>query len=44
MTFYEVKSYLKNIFQFLGDTSHQDFRLWILKDDMLFEDFIDSYN
>jgi len=22
MTFYEVKSYLKNIFQFLGDTSH----------------------
>lgn len=44
VSFGDMKSHLKSIFQFLSDSSHSDIRFWVLNDDMLLEDFIDSYN
>lgn len=44
LSFQDMKTHLKNVFQFLTDSSLSDIRLWVLKDDMLLEDFVVSYN
>jgi len=43
-TFTEMKSHVKSVFQFLSECSLQDMRLWILNEDMMLDDFIESYN
>lgn len=44
MTFQDLKGHLKNVFQFLNDSSQSEIRFWVLNEDMQLEDFIDSYN